>query len=26
LGFAINYFFLKIEAYLLRWRGTSVEV
>jgi ABC-type nitrate/sulfonate/bicarbonate transport system permease component len=26
LGFAINYFFLKIEAYLLRWRGTSVEL
>jgi ABC-type nitrate/sulfonate/bicarbonate transport system permease component len=25
LGFAINFMFLKIEGYLLRWRGTSVE-
>jgi ABC-type nitrate/sulfonate/bicarbonate transport system permease component len=25
LGFAINYLFLKLESYLLRWRGTSVE-
>jgi ABC-type nitrate/sulfonate/bicarbonate transport system permease component len=25
LGFAINFMFLKLEGYLLRWRGTSVE-
>jgi ABC-type nitrate/sulfonate/bicarbonate transport system permease component len=25
LGFAINFMFLKVEGYLLRWRGTSVE-
>ena len=26
LGFVINFMFLKFEAHLLRWRGTSVEV
>lgn len=25
LGFAINFLFLKVEGYMLRWRGTSVE-
>jgi ABC-type nitrate/sulfonate/bicarbonate transport system permease component len=26
LGFLINFFFLKAEAYFLRWRGTTVEL
>jgi ABC-type nitrate/sulfonate/bicarbonate transport system permease component len=25
LGFGINFLFLKVEGYFLRWRGTSVE-
>src|SRR5262249_20305292 len=25
LGFTINFLFIKVEAHLLRWRGTTVE-